>query len=116
MAMFNFELGGGEEVKKPMRSYIDIDASGKPKARIYADEYDVVKSNPDFSPFLTNAGRNMVTAQDDLYSEMNEAKLQAVEKRIQAKKQEAVSAELAASEAEPGNIYPGLDIFGRLTS
>lgn len=115
MAMFNFEFGGEQQVKKPMRSYIDIDESGRPKARIYADEYDAVKSNPDFQPYLTGAGRNMETAQTAFNDEMQEARIQAVEKRIQAKKQEALSAELAASEAEPGNIYPGLDIFGRLT-
>lgn len=111
MAMFNFELGGEQQVKKPMRSYIDIDESGRPKARIYADEYDIVKSNPDFQPYLTGAGRNMETAQSAFNDEMQEARLQAVEKRIQAKKQEAISAEMAAREAAPGNLYPGLDIY-----
>ncbi len=115
MAMFNFEFGGEQQVKKPMRSYIDIDESGRPKARIYADEYDTVKSNPDFQPYLTGAGRNMETAQTAFNDEMQEARIQAVEKRIQAKKQEAVSAELAASEAAgTGNEYPGIDILGRM--
>ncbi len=115
MAMFNFEFGGEQQVKKPMRSYIDIDESGRPKARIYADEYDAVKSNPDFQPYLTGAGRNMETAQNAFNDEMQEARIQAVEKRIQAKKQEAVSAELAASEAAgTENEYPGIDILGRI--
>ena len=52
MAMFNFNLDGKKEVIKPMRSYVDIDENGRPKARIYADEYDSVKSNPDFQPYL----------------------------------------------------------------
>lgn len=116
MAMFNFDFEPAQkEVRKPMRSYIDIDESGRPKARIYADEYDAVKSNPDFQPYLTSAGRNMETAQTAFNDEMQEARIQAVEKRIQAKKQEAVSAELAASEAAgTGNEYPGIDILGRM--
>jgi hypothetical protein len=115
MAMFNFQFEPAEKAKKPMRSYIDIDESGSPKARIYADEYDAVKSNPDFEPFLTGAGRNMATAQTAFNDEMQEARLEAVEKRIKAKKQEAVSAEISASEAGSENLYPGLDIYGRLT-
>ena len=115
MAMFNFQFEPAQkEVRKPMRSYIDIDESGRPKARIYADEYDIVKSNPDFQPYLTGAGRNMETAQTAFNDEMREARLQAVEKRIQAKKQEAIGAEMAAREAAPGNIYPGLDIYQKL--
>jgi hypothetical protein len=116
MAMFNFNLDGQKEVAKPMRSYIDIDANGRPTARIYADEYDSVKSNPDFQPYLTGAGRNMETAQSAFADEMNEARIEAVEKRIKAKRQETIKAETEAREAAgTTNEYPGLDIYGRLT-
>jgi hypothetical protein len=115
MAMFNFNLDGQKEVAKPMRSYIDIDADGRPKARVYADEYDVVKSNPDFEPFLNGAGRNMQTAQDTFADEMNEARIEAVEKRIKAKRQETIKAETEAREAAgTSNEYPGIDILGRM--
>ena len=90
--MFNFNLDGQKEVAKPMRSYVDIDENGRPKARIYADEYDTVKSNPDFQPYLTGAGRNMETAQSAFADEMTEARLEAVEKRIKAKRQETIKA------------------------
>jgi hypothetical protein len=113
--MFNFNLDGQKEVAKPMRSYIDIDADGRPKARVYADEYDTVKSNPDFEPFLNGAGRNMQTAQDTFADEMNEARIEAVEKRIKAKRQETIKAETEAREAAgTGNEYPGIDILGRM--
>jgi len=113
--MFNFNLDGQKEVAKPMRSYIDIDADGRPKARVYADEYDVVKSNPDFEPFLNGAGRNMQTAQDTFADEMNEARIEAVEKRIKAKRQETIKAETEAREAAgTSNEYPGIDILGRM--
>jgi hypothetical protein len=116
MAMFNFNLDGQKEVAKPMRSYIDIDADGRPKARIYADEYDSVKSNPDFQPYLAGAGKNMQTAQDTFAEEMNNARLDDVEKRIKAKRQETIKAETEArQEAGTTNEYPGLDIYGRLT-
>ena len=116
MAMFNLELGGDQQVKKPMRSYIDIDENGRPKARIYADEYDSVKSNPDFQPYLTGAGKNMQTAQDTFAEEMNNARLDDVEKRIKAKRQETIKAETEARQvAGTTNEYPGLDIYGRLT-
>jgi len=115
MAMFNFNLDGQKEVAKPMRSYIDIDADGRPKARVYADEYDTVKSNPDFEPFLNGAGRNMQTAQDTFAGEMNEARIEAVEKRIKAKRQETIKAETEAREAAgTSNEYPGIDILGRM--
>jgi hypothetical protein len=115
MAMFNFNLDGQKEVAKPMRSYIDIDADGRPKARVYADEYDTVKSNPDFEPFLNGAGRNMQTAQDTFADEMNEARIEAVEKRIKTKRQETIKAETEAREAAgTGNEYPGIDILGRM--
>jgi hypothetical protein len=115
MAMFNFNLDGQKEVAKPMRSYIDIDADGRPKARVYADEYDTVKSNPDFEPFLNGAGRNMQTAQDTFADEMNEARIEAVEKRIKAKRQETIKAETEAREAAgTSNEYPGIDILGRM--
>jgi hypothetical protein len=115
MAMFNFNLDGQKEVAKPMRSYIDIDADGRPKARVYADEYDTVKSNPDFEPFLNGAGRNMQTAQDTFADEMNEARIEAVEKRIKAKRQETIKAETEAREAAgTTNEYPGIDILGRM--
>jgi len=115
MAMFNFNLDGQKEVAKPMRSYIDIDADGRPKARVYADEYDTVKSNPDFEPFLNGAGRNMQTAQDAFADEMTEAKLENVEKRIKAKRQETIKAETEAREAAgTSNEYPGIDILGRM--
>ena len=113
--MFNFNLDGQKEVAKPMRSYIDIDADGRPKARVYADEYDTVKSNPDFEPFLNGAGRNMQTAQDTFADEMNEARIEAVEKRIKTKRQETIKAETEAREAAgTGNEYPGIDILGRM--
>jgi len=116
MAMFNLNLDGQKEVVKPMRSYVDIDENGRPKARIYADEYDSVKSNPDFQPYLTGAGRNMETAQSAFADEMNEARIEAVEKRIKAKRQETIKAETEAREAAgTTNEYPGLDIYGRLT-
>jgi hypothetical protein len=116
MAMFNFNLDGQKEVAKPMRSYIDIDADGRPKARVYADEYDTVKSNPDFEPFLNGAGRNMQTAQDTFAEEMNNARLDDVEKRIKAKRQETIKAETEArGAAGTTNEYPGLDIYQRLT-
>jgi hypothetical protein len=115
MAMFNFNLDGQKEVAKPMRSYIDIDADGRPKARVYADEYDTVKSNPDFEPFLNGAGRNMQTAQDTFADEMNEARIEAVEKRIKTKRQETIKAETEAREAAgTSNEYPGIDILGRM--
>jgi len=115
MAMFNFNLDGQKEVAKPMRSYIDIDADGRPKARVYADEYDAVKSNPDFQPYLAGAGRNMQTAQDTFADEMNEARIEAVEKRIKAKRQETIKAETEAREAAgTSNEYPGIDILGRM--
>jgi len=115
MAMFNFNLDGQKEVAKPMRSYIDIDADGRPKARVYADEYDAVKSNPDFEPFLSGAGRNVQTAQDAFADEMNEARIEAVEKRIKAKRQETIKAETEAREAAgTSNEYPGIDILGRM--
>ena len=113
--MFNFNLDGQKEVAKPMRSYIDIDADGRPKARVYADEYDTVKSNPDFEPFLNGAGRNMQTAQDTFADEMNEARIENVEKRIKAKRQETIKAETEAREAAgTGNEYPNIDILGRM--
>ena len=113
--MFNFNLDGQKEVKKPMRSYIDIDENGRPKARVYADEYDAVKSNPDFEPFIAGAGRNMQTAQDAFADEMTEARLEAVEKRIKAKRQETIKAETEAREyAGTTNEYPGIDILGRM--
>ena len=113
--MFNFNLDGQKEVAKPMRSYIDIDADGRPKARVYADEYDAVKSNPDFEPFLSGAGRNVQTAQDAFADEMNEARIEAVEKRIKAKRQETIKAETEAREAAgTSNEYPGIDILGRM--
>lgn len=115
MAMFNFSLDGQKEVAKPMRSYIDFDADGRPKARIYADEYESVKSNPDFQPYLANAGRNMETAQSAFADEMMEARIEAVEKRIKAKRQETIKAETEAREAAgTTNEYPGIDILGRI--
>ena len=110
MAMFNFEFGGEQQVKKPMRSYIDIDESGRPKARIYADEYDAVKSNPDFQPYLTGAGRNMETAQNAFNDEMQEARIQAVEKRIQAKKQEAVGSK-STNLSKASKVFKAIDSF-----
>ena len=113
--MFNFSLDGKEQVAKPMRSYVDIDENGRPKARIYADEYDSVKSNPDFQPYLTGAGRNMETAQSAFADEMTEARLEAVEKRIKAKRQETIKAETEAREAAgTTNEYPSIDILGRM--
>jgi len=113
--MFNFNLDGQKEVAKPMRSYIDIDADGRPKARVYADEYDTVKSNPDFEPFLNGAGRNMQIAQDDFAEEMNKARLDDVEARIKKKRSETIKAETEAREAAgTGNEYPNIDILGRM--
>ncbi len=113
--MFNLNLDGQKEVAKPMRSYVDIDENGRPKARIYADEYDLVKSNPDFQPYIAGAGRNMQTAQDTFADEMNEARIEAVEKRIKAKRQETIKAETEAREAAgTSNEYPGIDILGRM--
>jgi hypothetical protein len=115
MAMFNFEFGDKQQAKKPMRSYIDIDENGRPKARVYADEYDAVKSNPDFEPFIAGAGRNMQTAQDSFADEMNEAKLEAVEKRIKAKRNETIRAEAEAREAQAeDNVYVGPDFLGSI--
>ena len=116
MAMFNFNLDGQKEVVKPMRSYVDIDENGRPKARIYADEYDSVKSNPDFQPYLAGAGKNMQTAQDTFADEMNEARIENVEARIKKKRSETIKAETEAREAAgTTNEYPGLDIYKRLT-
>jgi len=115
MAMFNFNLDGQKEVAKPMRSYIDFDADGRPKARIFVDEYDAAKSNPDFQPLIFGAGRNMQTAQDAFADEMTEAKLENVEKRIKAKRQETIRAETEAREAQAeGNVYTGPDFFGSI--
>jgi hypothetical protein len=115
MAMFNFSLDGQKEVAKPMRSYVDIDENGRPKARIYADEYDLVKSNPDFQPYIAGAGRNMETAQSAFADEMNEARIEAVEKRIKAKRQETIKAETEAREAQAeGNMYTGPDFLGSI--
>lgn len=113
--MFNFNLDGQKEVAKPMRSYIDFDADGRPKARIYVDEYDAAKSNPDFQPLIAGAGRNMQTAQDDFADEMNEARIEAVEKRIKAKRQETIRAETEAREAQAeDNVYFGPDFLGSI--
>ena len=115
MAMFNFNLDGKEQVAKPMRSYVDIDENGRPKARIYADEYESVKSNPDFQPYLAGAGRNMQTAQDAFADEMTEAKLENVERRIKAKRQETIKAETEAREAQAeDNVYSGPDFLGSI--
>lgn len=115
MAMFNFNLDGQKEVVKPMRSYVDIDENGRPKARIYADEYDAVKSNPDFQPYLSGAGKNMQTAQDTFADEMNEARIENVEARIKKKRSETIKAETEAREAAgTGNEYPNIDILGRM--
>jgi len=115
MAMFNFNLDGQKEVAKPMRSYIDFDADGRPTARIYVDEYDAAKSNPDFQPLIAGAGRNMQTAQDAFADEMTEAKLENVEKRIKAKRQETIRAETEAREAQAeGNMYTGPDFLGSI--
>jgi len=114
MAMFNFNLDGKKEVVKPMRSYIDIDENGRPKARIYADEYDSVKSNPDFEPYLAGAGRNMQTSQDDFADEMNKARLDDVEARIKRKRVETLKSEEEARKySGTSNEYPGIDILGR---
>jgi len=115
MAMFNFNLDGQKEVAKPMRSYIDFDADGRPTARIYVDEYDAAKSNPDFQPLIAGAGRNMQTAQDDFAEEMKKAKLDDVEARIKKKRSETIKAETEAREAAgTGNEYPNIDILGRM--
>ena len=112
--MFNFNLDGKKEVVKPMRSYIDIDENGRPKARIYADEYDSVKSNPDFEPYLAGAGRNMQTSQDDFADEMNKARLDDVESRIKRKRVETLKSEEEARKySGTSNEYPGIDILGR---
>lgn len=113
--MFNFNLDGQKEVAKPMRSYIDFDAEGRPKARIFVDEYDAAKSNPDFQPLIFGAGRNVQTAQDTFADEMNEARIEAVEKRIKAKRQETIKAETEAREAQAeGNVYTGPDFLGSI--
>jgi len=115
MAMFNFQFGDKQQAQKPMRSYIDIDENGRPKARVYADEYDAVKSNPDFEPFIAGAGRNMQTAQDSFADEMQEARLEAVEKRIKAKRNETIRAETEAREAQAeDNVYVGPDFLGSI--
>lgn len=115
MAMFNFNLDGKEQVAKPMRSYVDIDENGRPKARIYADEYESVKSNPDFQPYLAGAGRNMETAQSAFADEMTEARIEAVEKRIKAKRNETIRAEAEAREAQAeDNVYVGPDFLGSI--
>ena len=115
MAMFNFNLDGKEQVAKPMRSYVDFDSEGRPKARVYADEYDAVKSNPDFQPLIFGAGRNMQTAQDAFADEMTEAKLENVERRIKAKRQETIKAETEAREAQAeDNVYSGPDFLGSI--
>lgn len=113
--MFNFNLDGQKEVAKPMRSYIDFDADGRPTARIYVDEYDAAKSNPDFQPLIAGAGRNMQIAQDDFAEEMNKARLDDVEARIKKKRSETIKAETEAREAAgTGNEYPNIDILGRM--
>jgi hypothetical protein len=115
MAMFNFNLDGKEQVAKPMRSYIDIDSDGRPKARVYADEYDAVKSNPDFEPFLSNAGKNIAMAQDSDAYQMQEARIADVEKRIKTKRDQTIRAEAEARKAqEENNIYYGPDFLGSL--
>lgn len=115
MAMFNFNLDGKKEVVKPMRSYVDFDANGRPTARIYVDEYDAAKSNPDFQPLIAGAGRNMQTSQDDFADEMNEARIENVEARIKKKRSETIKAETEAREAAgTGNEYPNIDILGRM--
>ncbi len=114
MAVFEFEYQGKEK-PKPMRSYIDFDADGRPTARIYVDEYDAAKSNPDFQPLIAGAGRNMQTAQDAFADEMTEAKLENVEKRIKAKRQETIRSETEAREAQAeGNVYTGPDFLGSI--
>jgi len=113
MAVFEFEYQGKEK-PKPMRSYVDFDADGRPTARVYADEYDAVKSNPDFQPLIAGAGRNMQIAQDDFAEEMNKAKLDDVEARIKRKRTETLKSEAEARKyAETTNEYPGIDILGR---
>ena len=115
MAMFNFNLDGQKEVAKPMRSYIDIDSDGRPKARVYADEYDAVKSNPDFEPFLLGAGKNIAMAQDNDAYQMQEARIADVEKRIKTKRDQTIRAETEARQAqEEGNMYFGPDFLGSL--
>jgi hypothetical protein len=80
-----------------------------------ADEYDAVKSNPDFQPLIAGAGRNMQTAQDDFAERMNKAKLDDVEARIKKKRSETIRAETEAREvAGTGNEYPTIDILGRM--
>ena len=113
--MFNFNLDCKEQVAKPMRSYIDIDSDGRPKARVYADEYDAVKSNPDFEPFLLGAGKNIAMAQDNDAYQMQEARIADVEKRIKTKRDQTIRAETEARQAqEEGNMYFGPDFLGSL--
>ena len=113
--MFNFNLDGKEQVAKPMRSYIDIDSDGRPKARVYADEYDAVKSNPDFEPFLLGAGKNIAMAQDNDAYQMQEARIADVEKKIKTKRDQTIRAETEARQAqEEGNMYFGPDFLGSL--
>lgn len=113
--MFNFEFGDKQQAKKPMRSYIDIDENGRATARVYADEYDTAKSNPDFERFIAGAGRNMQTAQDSFAEEMNKARLDDVEARIKKKRSETIKAETEAREyAGTTNEYPGIDILGKM--
>jgi hypothetical protein len=115
MAMFNFQLDGEKQTRKPMRSYIDIDESGRPTARIYADEYDDVKANPDFQPFISNAGKNITMAQDNDAYQMQEARIADVQNRINLKRKETIKAETEARKAqEENNIYSGPDFLGSL--
>ena len=115
MAMFNFNLDGQKEVAKPMRSYVDFDSEGRPKARVYMDEYDAAKSNPDFQPLIFGAGRNIAMAQDNDAYQMQEARIADVEKRIKAKRQETIRAETEAREAQAeDNVYSGPDFLGSI--
>ena len=115
MAMFNFNLDGQKEVAKPMRSYVDFDSEGRPKARVYMDEYDATKSNPDFQPLIFGAGRNIAMAQDNDAYQMQEARIADVEKRIKAKRQETIRAETEAREAQAeDNVYSGPDFLGSI--
>ena len=113
--MFNFNLDGKEQVAKPMRSYVDFDSEGRPKARVYMDEYDAAKSNPDFQPLIFGAGRNIAMAQDNDAYQMQEARIADVEKRIKAKRQETIRAETEAREAQAeDNVYSGPDFLGSI--
>ena len=113
--MFNFNLDGQKEVVKPMRSYVDFDADGRPKVRVFADEYDAVKSNPDFQPLIFGAGRNIAMAQDNDAYQMQEARIADVEKRIKTKRQETIRAEAEAREAQAeDNVYSGPDFLGSI--